>query len=460
MKRTLVPSASSRPVAPSDARPATLFSARGTLLALALPLAVACSERAPLTAPSAGANEDGQEIIGGFAANDPRLDAVGSLVIKLPPVGGRPRPPDFFCSASLIAPETVLTAKHCAEIIPLAAEAGLPVAFALGPDSTTPRAMVDIVAIETAPLNVGSFIQLGSDVAVVHLERPLVNEPKVGIGTLAASDLGKPFVSMGYGVQDNTGRAGTRRVGRETMRAMEGKFFEIIFGSFDRFFEWATTGRQVPGLGFNHDDAPAPADGGPPVGRDGGAPPDGPPSPPSLQERARRLYDETLLLKDYEALTGGRPGDAQSCYGDSGSPLIGRANGQSVAYGVVSWGLGSRNLICDYGTVYASFGPTTLPMIQNAMSWTDPCGDLDTAGSCDGSVARRCTNLLEGPRRVVEFDCGLLGLECNTSAGQVACGDSPQAPPPPPASVAPGKEPDFRAIVGRKASDALRRQLQ
>ena len=52
-----------------------------------------------------------EEIIGGVAANSPSLDAIGSLGLVDP--YGTVQP---FCTATLVGRETILTARHCAEI--------------------------------------------------------------------------------------------------------------------------------------------------------------------------------------------------------------------------------------------------------------------------------------------------------------------------------------------------------
>src|SRR5437016_5197702 len=83
-----------------------------------------------------------------------------------------------------------------------------------------------------------------------------------------------------------------------------------------------------------------------------------------------------------------------------------------------------------------------------ARTWTDPCGDLDSRGSCDGDVAQRCTNILEGRRRMVSFDCSTLGMACNTGGGQVSCDGNVFAPPPPPPTP-PGGKADPRGEVDR-----------
>jgi hypothetical protein len=420
-------------------------------LSAALPaLFGACSNPLPAQPPPAETND--QDIIGGFNATDPRLDGTGSLVITYPSYYGYYYPPEEFCTAALITPETVLTAKHCADIIPYAARYGVTVSYAVGPNSASPREMVEVVAVETAPGNQGGFVNYGRDVAVVHLDRPITDAPLVQVGVLGDEHVGQPFAAIGYGVQDNSYTAGTRRLGKQTLRAREGKVFEIMFGSFERFFTWWQTGviaaqkgvtQPLPGTAS---DAGAPSDAAPPpdAGVDGGYP--GYPDYNS-EAYARMVYDTTVLEAGYEVVTGGAGGDAQPCYGDSGGPLVNRVNGQFVSYGVVSGGISSRDSACDMGTVYASFGPESLAFIEQAKTWVDPCGDMSSTGMCDGEVARRCTTVNEGRRRVVDFDCSLLGLECNTTSGQVACGGAVLAPPPP---TRPKEQlPSFRAMADR-----------
>ena len=148
-------------------------------------------------------------------------------------------------------------------------------------------------------------------------------------------------------------------------------------------------------------------------------------------------------------VTGGFPGDAQPCFGDSGSSLVKYKDGKYVSYGVVSGGLGTDDLICDLGAVYATFGPEVATFLDQAKSWVDPCGDVDTRGTCDGNVAKRCTNMVEGRRRVVEFDCGLVGMECNTLTGQVSCDANVFGPPPPTRPTPPSPPPEIREMVDR-----------
>ena len=124
----------------------------------------------------------------------------------------------------------------------------------------------------------------------------------------------------------------------------------------------------------------------------------------------RYLYESIVLNEGYEAMFGRTPGDAQACYGDSGSPIIrADAKGNLVAYGVVSAGIGSNQLVCDYGGIDAVIGPEVKTFLSAAQKWVDPCKGVSVEGTCSGKTAQRCTSPLEGPRRLVKFNCGSLG---------------------------------------------------
>ena len=425
---------------------------------VAFGLAVALGAAACGTSPPGDQTLDnrGSKIIGGFAANDPVLDAIGSLVVHFGSNGLFFGPPIELCGATLIGPETVLTAKHCGLIVPEIISIGATLTFAVGPNSLYPKREINIVEVDLAPGDIGGFVGVGHDAAVMHLETPVTDIQPVDLTVLSDDQIGDAFAAIGYGIQDNSGANGTRRLGKQTLRSRQGKIFETLFGSFDNFFQWFLNGTAPGGSATTEALGPDP-DGGPPVESDAGPPVDtdaspppgvdggGPfPPPPSLEDFARLIYDSTVLDQGYEVVTGGAPGDAQPCFGDSGSSLILHQNDHFVSFGVVSGGLGTRDLICDLGTVYATFGPGVLEFLQTARTWTDPCGDLDSHGACDGDVARRCTNLAEGRRRIVDFDCSLLGMTCNMNGGQVSCDGNVFGPPPPPVP-GPGPKADPRA---------------
>jgi hypothetical protein len=288
----------------------------------------------------------------------------------------------------------VVTAKHCVKNLSITEEVG----FAIGPNSRQPVKVVPIVVTEWEQGVSGGFISMGSDVAVAHLEAPINDVQPFAIGTaLAQADVSTRFVAMGYGSQDIQGTSGTRKAGSMTLKGTEGKVFELAFGSFDAFK------KKIPEIS---DIAYLVGD----------------PNTPQGEQRAREIYDGRTLIKDYEAYLGNGAGDAQTCHGDSGGPLIRRVNGKSTVFGVVSWGHHRTGSFCDHGGVFASFGPKTQDFLTAALAWVDPCDGMSSKGSCDGDVAVRCSARVEGVRRILRTDCAELGLTCGTgSDGQVDC---------------------------------------
>jgi hypothetical protein len=320
-----------------------------------------------------------------------------------------------FCSSTLIGAETVVTAKHCAVLLPDAQFSGLGVAWAAGPDARAPDDLIPIAAVETAPGDVGGFVAMGRDVALLHLDRP-TSIPPATPRPFTDALIGTAMVSAGYGVHGASGASDEhRRIGRETVAGTEGRALELILGSFESFVEWSFTG-QVSDEDFLVNF---------------------PPDDPTIA-LLRDQFDALLLFDQHEAVTGLAPSDTQSCFGDSGGPLarFTRAGGWQT-YGVVSGGLSSLRSVCDFGTVFSTFGPETFAFIEDSLDWVDPCGDVSASGSCEGNVAVTCeTNFIGNIRRRVEADCSAEGLACVSSDAGTGCGTVP--PPEPPEPPDPG----------------------
>jgi hypothetical protein len=271
--------------------------------------------------------------------------------------------------------------------------------FAIGPDARYPSRIIPVLAHEVEPTVSGGFLQKGSDVAVLHLEKPVKDIEPWALATLASTDVGRRFVGIGYGTQDSAGTSGTRRAGSQTLRGTDGRIFELAFGSFDAF---KAAVPRISDLQYIVGDVTTP---------------DG-------ERRAREVFDGRVLLPGYEVLVGNAAGDAQACHGDSGGPLARRVNGKNTVFGVASWVHHSTvgYAFCEFGTVYAAFGPATQTFLTKALAWSDPCGDLTVKGRCEGDVAIRCAAKSEGLRRELRTDCADLGLTCGTGVdGQVVC---------------------------------------
>jgi secreted trypsin-like serine protease len=304
-----------------------LFSA--PVLALG---ALACTST---TAPEgAAASEDA--IIGGAAAPGAELDAVGSLIL-VTPAGAQ-----MFCSATLIAPTRVLTAKHCSQIAAFASPDGQThmftefgtVYFAIGENAAAPRKLVKAARADVAGLATGGGAQIGSDVGVYTLTEAVTDVTPIPAATtpLTDADLGSKFTAIGYGVQDAAGTAGTRQAGSITFALRTGSAFKAAYGTFDAF------------KAFIED-----VSGGP---------------VPTEQEPALQAVFEQPLLEGYEAYFAGSD-DVQSCSGDSGGPLLRKVDGHLTVAGVASWvpQKFSNSALCARGVVYATFGASALELI-------------------------------------------------------------------------------------------------
>lgn len=297
-----------------------------TSFLLAAALAAGCTG----TDDIANLEESTEEVIGGVPAYSHSLDAIGALGARYDSDGDGSEDAIFpFCSGTLIAPTMVLTAEHC-----IGSGDMTGVSFLVGADANTPDRVVPALAAVAETTIVGGQIGLGSDVAIVHLAEPITDVAPLVVAPFPSHLVGQRFTVLGYGVQDNTELSGTRLAGALTLRGTTGRIFEHLFGSFAAFLD-----KGVPRLyGFTPTEADL----------------------PWLEE----LYDTTIVVDGYEATLGDGEGDANDCYGDSGGPLTKKLDGALRVVGVVSWGYGSTQQICDFGGVFGALGPASLAFID------------------------------------------------------------------------------------------------
>lgn len=366
------------------------------ILSVALSLAAAgcgVDDREPARATSVSRAPFG--IIRGVVAPSAKLDHTGALMFRNRGTG-EVTP---LCTATLISPETVVTAKHCISVLPIFEAMGLDVLFAVGPDHDDPIELIPIATVAGAPGDEGGEGGYGRDVGVAHLDRAVAGVTPAVARPFTADLLGVTMVTLGYGMSSADGLIdGLRRIGRETVEAVSGFTYEALFGNFESFAERMVT-NQITEL----DILPTLSD----------------------DDRAelQQLYESGVLLDEHEAVTGRTPGDTQSCHNDSGGPLaLPSAEGGWEVYAVVSAGPDSSRSICDFGQVFATFGPVTFPFLEEERQWSDPCGETDAGGRCDGDVALRCqTRFNPGERRLVEDDCAARGQACIVSASGAVC---------------------------------------
>jgi V8-like Glu-specific endopeptidase len=264
-------------------------------------------------------------IIAGTAAEDRALDAVGALEV----LGGDGY--RVFCTATLVAPTIVLTAKHCAltsdgKSLPTQRD----VFFAIGGDPASPRYRVQALATAVSPPDSGGVAELGSDVGVYRLATSVQGVDPLRISTRNAAEIVGTALSLyGFGTDLPSCPEGTpyptmRRVGVETLEAVDGNVFDLMYGG------WAAYVSAQAQLG-NVNEA-------------------------LVADR----YENGVLLGGYEAwLKAVAPSSAQTCYGDSGGPAVLGQGASREVVGVTSWGWMSASSLCDGGTVIALFGPRT-----------------------------------------------------------------------------------------------------
>lgn len=334
---------------------------------------------------------DEADIIGGVDAKSAKLDAIGTLGTK-----DFEGTYDYFCTATLIGPKMVLTAKHCATSGPgetprLAEEK---IFFAVGADVHQPKQVIEAVDVLTSPINEGGMVEYGSDVAIYILEKPVEGvTPMPWLDHhLTKEQVGSKFTAVGFGIQDRDRTSGTRKAGTLTLQAVDGQPMHTLFATEEDLVKHMAQHETQDWLDRNKD-------------------------------RLAKFYDFTLL-EGHEAYLGMGDGDAQPCSGDSGGPLVANLDGKLTVVAVVSGSFKGATYPCStVGEAYATLGDKVQPMIESA---TGPCEGVPVEGRCEHfTTAVRCVGTNEGPQKITRTDCGGLGQACEMVDGKAACVDAP-----------------------------------
>lgn len=301
----------------------------------------ACDASPSPTTDHSAASE--RAVIAGFDAKSPSLNAIGTVGRYDADLGIY----SYWCTATLITPTLVLTAKHCAMSTTLATfgeklTSLMPVHFAVGPDSAHPTKLYEIVAAELSSVNEGGFIKLGNDVAVLTLKEAVEGVTPIAVAqtAFAASDVGRSFVSVGFGSKNleeaaYQGYSGKRFAGGVTIHATGGQSYAALYGTWANYYGFMVWlyGQDTVDIAI---------------------------------EIITGWWNNVVILPDYELHAGGQPGDAQLCFGDDGAPLIGQEGGTRKLFGVASNSWFSPRAVCDSGTFFATIGPKTREMIDAA----------------------------------------------------------------------------------------------
>jgi len=318
---------------------------------LALTLAGACSQGAD-EAPDQTA-ELAQPIMGGVPAVDARYAAVGALATQfyvdwIPDV-----PPfyayDFICSATLVDSQAVVTARHCTETLAqYQQDLGDQPVFLTGDFTWDPEQVIPITGWVAAPpsdRHPGLLLDGGRDVAVAYLAGAPEGIEPARVGHFNQQMVGKQFELAGYGWNDYYLEewgfdTGEKMVGVGTARALEGQWYSLLFDDdYDAYLDWFMVDADT--------------------------------SNPT-EEQAQGWWNAFWLEPGYELLTGGLEGEALSCYGDSGGPLLSIEKDKLTVYGVSFATEPSQANLCDHGSAYLVFNEEMHAFVNRALSSGQP----------------------------------------------------------------------------------------
>ena len=313
------------------------------------------------TSTDPSAESSGSDIINGVDASPVEFNAIGGLVW----VGKDGT--ESLCTATLIAKNVVLTAKHCAMANP--SQQGSPdhlsdgkIYFLTGPDLQHPLQVSQATSVTLASIYQGGFTGLGSDVSIFTLTTPITGIDPIAVAATppTAADVGSQFIGIGYGIQDAKGTTGTRKMGNITLRSVTGAPAPMV---------WSDANAYLTSIEAQMGTSP---------------------STLTDAQKAQITSEYSTPLSDgYEVFVGGAAGDSQICHGDSGGPLLRKeANGKYMVHGVTSTTMDQVGTppVCKSGGIYTVFGANTRDVIAKQIG--EHCGlDASAHYACGMTAA-------------------------------------------------------------------------
>lgn len=258
---------------------------------------------------------------------------------------------DVFCSATLVAEQAVITARHCIPEfssdpnVGAFLEAGFLPVFVYSENALFSQAFTPIVDYVVAPpvaSNGGLLQDGGRDIAVAYLASAPEGVKPAKLGEFKSSQLGKRFKIAGYGRNGgpeggDPSYYGDRFVGSATARADHGEWYPLLFrGNYKKFLNWY------------HTDSVYAFDG------------------QTSDQEAASLWHFFALEPKFEILVGGLKGESVPCHGDSGGPLFLEEGKNITVYGSSFAVEDSASKVCALGSAYVAFNDTIIDFVREA----------------------------------------------------------------------------------------------
>ena len=306
---------------------------------------------------------------------------------------------EILCTATLVAPNVVLTAAHCIVTSPHSELSAAEVAFGVGADLASPRHVFPASAVYVHPDYDYWASDASHDVAILVLEEDatavlgaeIAPVPVHCAALASAGFVGEPIQVVGYGALDKWGE----EYGTERQWAVE---TIVALSSLD----FTVDGGGVQGVCYGDSGGPAM------VVRDGAIRVVG------VLSWGDELcgYEDHFVRTDHECAFISPHLPACGAVTDGGS-CVGATATYCASGSVVSDDCGARGEVCALdatGRARCAAAP-------------DPCAGESAAGRCDGAVAVYCAS-----NAVVREDCGARGERCAAdAAGAMRCAPDPCA---------------------------------